>query len=487
MQLRGFHAALEERVEAEDSMEKKKGKLKTAADYGHAMQRLMRYRSYSRILHLFERMKSNGVTIDVRIYTAVMKVHSRMNNMDMVKRIFDDVIASGLEPNIYLFNTLIHAYTNTGEIDAAFEAFHKMQKDYKILPDPVPYRSLITVCSKGKDVNRARETFDEMNEKFVGHVRGYNTMLEVYAENGDSDTAEAFLEECHDLMATMSEKGIKPQVLTYVPLIKLYAKLGRSKEALGYFKESVGDGAEPTLTSFDTVLRSLADLEITDEEVETHIVYCLNRIKELKLTPVHSIFGGILKLYEGKRGLSKALGFFKKLSEINMKGAGRCGENYAVQLELVQRLWDNGTYSQVEALAKVSEVVESMKTSRIDLSHRGYKIWVTMCFKASDVERALECWSDFKAKHHRPSAEIVEPVIRLLLDQDRVDDAVQVLKDVQNAKKTTPIEGLYEAVLAYCAEKSDTENAKTILEYMKEAEMRPNETIQEHLDTLQLV
>ena len=483
MPLRGFHAALEERVEANDSIKKKKGKLATAADYSRAMERLMRNRSYPRILDLFEEMKSNGVTIDVRIYTAVMKAHSRMHNMDMVKRIFDDVITSGLEPNIYLFNTLIDAYTNTGEIDAAFEAFHKMQKDYKILPDPMSYRSLITVCGKGKDVNRAREIFDEMNEKFGGDVRGYNAMLSIYSRNGDS---EAFLKECNDLVASMKEKRIKPQVLTYVPLIKLCAKLGRSKEALDYLKESVGDGVERDLCAFNSVLLSLLDLELTDEELETHIIYCLNQTKKLKFKPLHTIFGGIIELYKRKGDLSKASRLLTKLSG-KKNSAGRCGERFAAQFEIVQRLWENGTYSQEEALIRISEVVKSMEALGASLSGYGYRIWFTMCFKASNVELALKCWNFFVAEYHRPSAEITQSMIRLLLDQDRVDDAVQVLKDMLKAKDVAPSEGLYEAMLAYCAEKSDTENAKTILEYMKEAEVRPNEAIQEHLDTLQLV
>ena len=473
-------------------MRKKPPLLRKTADYGREMRRLMHERSYSRVLDLFEEMKSRGVSIDVGIYIAVMKTYSRMNNINMVKGVFDDLVTSGIKPDKYLFNTLIYAYTNTGDVDAAFETFHTMQKDYAIEPDPASYRSLISVCNSRKDANRAKETFDELVEKFgANDVRSFNVMLEVYAENVDSDTGETYLQECKDLMALMRSKNIRPESFTYVPLIKLYGKLGRLDEALDYLKESVSIDAGPNLTAFDYVFRSLADLEMTDEELETHIVYCLDRMKELKLEPSHIIFEDIVQLFERKGDMSKALEFLSKLSKKDMDGAGRNANNIAAQLEIVQRLWENGAYSQEEAMTKVSEVVITMKSLRVVLTLRGYRIWFAMCLKASDVKFALQCWLDFTGKHDWPSAGMTQSMIRLALDHDQVDYAVQVLKTVRYAmqrnEEITPTQGPYEAVLAHCAKTSDTEHAKTVHEYMKEAKVKPNDAIQEHLSALQLI
>ena len=493
MQRRGLHDAPEEHQEVDDDfMRKKRRPRNHTSDYSREMGLLMRDRAYSRVLELFEEMKARDVTIDVGIYMNVMKTYSRMNNLDMVKQVFDEIVAKGLTPSNYIFNTLIYAYASTGEVDAAFEAFHKMQEDYKIKPDPVTYRSLITVCGRGKDVDRAKQIFNETMEKFtVKDVRNYNVMLDVYAENVDSDTGEEYLQECKDLMALMKSRNVRPQSFTYVPLIKLSGKLGRSDEALGYLKESVSSGVMLTLSSFDFVFRSLLFLELTDEELETHITYCFNRMNELKLRATHVTFGGIIDLYEKKGDLTKALKLLKKLPLNDLEGAGRRGENFAAQIEIIQRLWENGTYSQDEALTQVSEVVKTMKSLSIALSYRGYMTWIAMCLKASNVEHALQCWKGFTEEFRWPSAKMTESMIRLALDHDRMDDAMQVLEDVKKAVKkdsaVTPTQGPYEAVLAHCAKTSDTEHAKTVHEYMKEAKVEPNEAIQEHLSALQLV
>ena len=493
MQLRCFHAALGEHPVVDDFLCRNRGLMRDAVDYNNEMRRLMRERSYSRVLDLFEEMKSRGITIDVGIYTLVMKAHSRMNNLDMVKQVFDDVITSGIKPDKFLFNTLIFAYANTGEVDAAFETFHKMQKDYNIPPNPVAYRSLITVCGSGKDVNRAKETFNETIERFgVEDVRNLNVLFEVYAENADSDTGEAYLQECKDLLASMKSKGIRPQAFTYVPLIKLCGKVGRSDEALAYMKESVSSNVEIALASFDHVFRSLIDLEATDEKLETCLVYCLERMKELRMKPSHFTFEGIVDLYEARGDVSKALEFLMKLSKETVDPVVRSGESFAAQLEIIQRLWDCGRYSQGEALAKTSEVLERMKLCHILLSYRGYRTWFIMCLKASDVERALECWNTFTRGNRRPSAGMTQSMIQLALEHDRVDDAVRVLKVAQqiaqNDRKNqiTMPEGPYETILAYCAGESDTENAKAVFEYMKKAKVEPNAAIQKHLGTLQL-
>ena len=488
MQLRRFHAAPEEQnLELDDFMRKKPRLLRNTADYGREMSRLMRDHSYSRIIDLFEEMKTREVAIDVQIYVAVMKAYSRKSNVAMVKRMFQDVVTSGLMPDKFLFTTLIYAYSITGEVDAAFEEFYAMQKDYAIQPDVLVYRTLISVCGSGKDVDRARRTFNELVDKFGGDVRSLNVLLAVYAENVDSATGETYLQECKDLMVLMRSMEIKPEVFTYVPLIKLCGKLGRSKDALRYLNESLSGDVTIVRPSFYFLIRSLADLELTDEELETHIVFCLDRMKQLNVELSYITFVGVIELYEKKGDMSKALGFLKKLCTNDMDGAGRSEKNFGAQLEIVRRLWENGTYSQEEAMTEVSEVVKTMKSLGISLTYRGYKTWLTMCLKASDVERALECWNDFTEGDHWPSIGMTESMIRLLLDHDRVDDAVQVLKVVQKNEQVTPTEGPYEAVLAHCAQKSDTEHAKTVHEYMKEAKVEPNEAIQEHLSALQLV
>ena len=488
MQLRKFHAPVEEHPPVNDFFRKKPRILRDTIDYGREMRRLLREGSYSRVLVLFDEMKSRRIGVDVMIYTAVMKAHSRMNNVDMVKRVFNEIEMLGLEPDKYLFNTLIYAYINTGEVDAAFEVFRKMREDCNIPPDSVAYRSLVIVCGKGKDVDRARETFNEMIEKFrTIDVRDFNAMLEVYAENADSDTGEAYLQECKELMAAMKSKGIKPQAFTYVPLIKLCGKLGRLDEALGYLKESVSSDAEVIPASFSFLFRSLADLQLTDEEFETHVVYCFDRMAELKMKPSHFTFGAIIDLYEVRGDVSNALEFLMKLSKTSNEIVGLSRENFASQLEIVQRLWDCGRLSQEEALAKATEVLETMKSLDVSMSYRGYKIWFTMCLKASDVKRAFECWNDFMSGDRWPSAGMTQFMIRLALDHDRVNDAVRVLKFLQNEKKIMLTKDTYEAILAHCAEKSDTETAKTVFECMQEAKVKPNEATQEHLATLQLV
>ena len=491
MQLCDYHSLSKRHRAVDDSLHRRPHPLKHTADYAHEMRRLLREDSYPHILDLFEEMKSRRITANVIVYTVVMKAHSWMKNVDMVTRVFNESMTSRIKPDKFLFNTLIFSYANAGDVDAAFEAFHKMQKDYSIPPNPVAYRSLITVCGKGKDVDRARETFNEMMEKLrTVDVRNFNVMLEVYAENADRDTGEAYLRECKELMAAMKSKGIKPEAFTYVPLIKLCGKLGRSDKALHYLKKSVSRKVKLTVPFFDFVIGSLADLQLTDEELETHIIHCFDRMTKFKMLPSYFTFRAIIDLYEARGDASMALGFLTKLSKTRMDIGIRGGDNFAAQLETVQRLWESGKYSQEEALAKTAEVLETMKSLRISLSNRGYKTWFTMCLKASDVERALFCWNHFTRRSRWPSAGMTQSMIRLALDHGRADDAVRALKYVQkmvrNGNENMLIEDTYETILAHCAAENDTMNARTIFACMKEAKVKPNTAIRKHLGVLQL-
>ena len=488
--LRWFHVVSEKQhPEMDNIMPEKYRLLKRTSDYVREMRQLIRDRSYSRILDLFEDMKSRSIPFDVAVCMLVIKAYLRMNNVDMVKRVLDDIMASRLKlDKRELFNSIIRDCENTGDVDAAFKLYRQMQKDDRILPDSATYRSLINVCRRGKDVNRARKVFNEMVKKVGAKVGGFNAMMEVYVENVDSDTGEAYLRECKYLLSLIKSKKIQLHADTYLYLVKLSGKLGRLDEALGYLKKSVSSDLGPSLATFDSIFRSLVDLEMTEEELETHLVYCLDRMKELKLKPTFVTFRSIMQLYEKKGDVGKALGFLAKLPRKHIHDADSNGEIFAAQLEIVERLWENGTYSQDEALTKLSETVKTMKTLQVLLSYRGYRTWLTMCLKASDVERALECYNDYVTGFRWPSADITQSMIRLVLDHDRVDDAVLVLKKaVQKDKKVTNKKGFYEAVLAYCDAKNDTENAKKVYGCMKEEKVKPNEAIQEHLRALKLI
>ena len=485
MQFRGFHATVAEQRDPEEVMEAIIRQLKSTDDYARVMRRLSRDQSYSRVVDLYEDMKSCGVEINASAYTALMKAHSRMGNPDKVKSIFEEAVEKGVTPDKWMINTLIYTYSNTGDMEAAFDILHKMP-EYGVQPDSVTYRSLINVCGKGKDVDRARKTFDEMLEKFKWDTRTINSMIEVYAENADSDTGEAYLQESKNLVKMLKSKRLKIDAFTYVHMIKLCSKLGKSDEAMDYFQLALGDDLQLSISSFDIIFQCMADMKLTDEEVENLLVLCIQRMKKLDIRPSYLTFNNIMKLCEARGDVSKAFGLFTKLTEGELADTGRSAECFSVQVKIIERMLDSGAYSREEALIKMDTVLERMKMFGISLMLAGYRARFNICLKTSDVERAFECWNDYAKGNRVPSATMTESMIRLTLDHDRVDDAVKLVKFMQKDKNIPPTEGTYEAIFAYCAEKNDAENAKTVLKFMKEKQVKASKVIQGHVDALEL-
>ena len=476
-----FHAAVADHEEAAHDIERIKRRLRTTKDYLRAMHRMLRDQSYSQVIYLYEDMQSNKVQIDAAIYTAVMKAYSRMKNHGMVKGMFDQIVAAGVKPDKFLVNTLIFSYYHTSDIEAAFEVFHKMP-EYGIPPDPVTYRSLMIVCGKAKDVARARETFNEMREKLEQiDARSVNAMLDVYAENVDTANGEAYLQECKNLIEMMNSMEIKVGAFIYLTMIKLCSKIGKTDEVVTYLQKCLDDDTPLNLAAFDTIFDSLATLELMDEELETHLLSCFSRMQELDLRPSSVTFKHIMEFYETRGDVSKAFGFFAKLEQM-----GRSADCFSIQLEIIERLLESGAYSREEALTKMASVLDKMKLFGVSLTYSGHLTRFAICRKASDVERAFECWNEYGTGGRVPSVKMAESMVQLTLNHDRVDDAVNLVRFMQKEKEIQPTEGTYEAILAYCAGKSDMKNAKTVLEYMKGAKVQPNEVIRGHIDALQL-
>ncbi|EIN04319.1 hypothetical protein PUNSTDRAFT_76526 [Punctularia strigosozonata HHB-11173 SS5] len=97
--------------------------------------------------------------------------------------LFDEAQARGVQPNVYLYNTIISKLAKARKADHAIELFQQMKAN-NIRPTSVTYGAIISACCRVGDAHSAELLFQEMASQpnFKPRVPPFNTMMQLYTQ-----------------------------------------------------------------------------------------------------------------------------------------------------------------------------------------------------------------------------------------------------------------------------------------------------------------
>lgn len=284
------------------------------------LQELGRQGHANAALEVFQWMELQGwCRLDPHLYTTVIDTLGSSGCLDLAEKIFTDMNES-VQKDTVLYNSLLHARSQAGQVDAAVELFQSMKEKNcrpdlytyntimnmyvkaetglaKVLsvfkemcllgiqPDVVSYDILLAACASGERVKEAQRIFGAMKKRGVKPtVVTYTSLITVYAQTGDFRSAmQVFgemaaekcepnvktftslinacrggghIEEAQTIFEAMKEYGVKPNVMTYNALINVYTERGEHGRAQSIFLEMVQAGLQPTGVSFTVLMSS---------------------------------------------------------------------------------------------------------------------------------------------------------------------------------------------------------------------------------------
>nr|XP_043616202.1 pentatricopeptide repeat-containing protein At5g66631 [Erigeron canadensis] len=142
--------------------------------YTSILKTLAKCKMDSEALETLDEMILSGLSPDIQTYSGLMRHFALDGNIKMVQRLFGVVKQSGLEPDAFMFKVLISAYCNSNRAVLAHRAFEDM-KTFKVKPDIFTKRVLVKSLWKEGKIREAaavEETLAETNDVFIGTFRG---------------------------------------------------------------------------------------------------------------------------------------------------------------------------------------------------------------------------------------------------------------------------------------------------------------------------
>ncbi|KAL2933829.1 hypothetical protein RDABS01_016948 [Bienertia sinuspersici] len=223
-----------------------------------------------------EDMLSAGVTPNTVTWSSLISACANAGLVDQATRLFEEMLMAGSQPNSQCFNTLLHACVEGCQYDRAFRLFYtwksngspenfiddpianedeissvrytdedsslstsqiftasrhmSVAKGIPFRPTTTTYNILLKAC--GTDFYRAKALMDEMRSLGLSpnHI-SFSILIDICGGAGN-------IEGALQLLKTMVDIGIKPDVIAYTTAIKVtYNTLLRARSTYGSLQE----------------------------------------------------------------------------------------------------------------------------------------------------------------------------------------------------------------------------------------------------------
>merc|ERR1719326_1674809 len=151
-------------------------------------------------------MKPRDLMLDSQLSSVVMKAATQAGQVPLAQRLFEQ--ASGdLQQHV----TMIKACGRKQDLGGAKRAFDRLKQSGAPM-SPLIYNCLLDACIQCGDVEGAEAHFAQMKQLDYADVVSYNTILKAHLQAGRSD-------EAHRLLREMADRGLPANKVTYNELL----------------------------------------------------------------------------------------------------------------------------------------------------------------------------------------------------------------------------------------------------------------------------
>eukprot|EP01018_Ginkgo_biloba_P010349 Gb_07336 [translate_table: standard] len=238
------------------------------------------------VLTLFCQMQRAGIQPDLFTIASVLPACANLEALEQGKEIHEELIRSGFQPDVIVWNALVDMYAKCGSIENARYVFDKMPQR-----DVVSWNVIIAGYAQNGNVVEALKLFQAMPER---DAVSWNTMIAGYAQNG-------YIQEAAELF----EKMPRQDVVSWNTMIAGYAQSGHVDEALELFQNMPGRD----VVSWNSMIAGYAQ--------NGHIDEALKLFQRMPARNVVS-WNAMLAGYVQKGCVEKATELFEKMPERNV-------------------------------------------------------------------------------------------------------------------------------------------------------------------------
>ena len=329
-----------------------------------------------------------------------------------------------LQPNVVVYNILLKAMANAGQVDRATEVMRYMLKSDGskcIRPDQTSFTTLLTAYAKSNEkdaMQQAELLLNEMesmeednhpNKIQYGESTGmvdnakpnrftYTAVINGWARQGNGDRAENLLYRLMRKYLETKDPGLRPDVIVFNNVLLAWVRSGNPLRADQLLRSMIHEAEwciRPNLRSFNTVLASWARVG-APEEAEALLTSMHRKSKDggFYVPPDIISYNTCLDAWSKasqhrQDACDRAEAILRHMEKLHKtNGENRLKPNVRTWNTVINSVAKAGKVNRAEDL--LEEFIAASKSDRVD-GIPNIRTWNTVigaCLKGGDAERA---------------------------------------------------------------------------------------------------
>lgn len=499
------------------------------------------------------------ITMNVSIYTDLIRLYVYLNDYKKAVELYDEMKEKKIVPKVSTNNLVLKAYGELKLLHESHALYKKMKEDPLDTkrPDKYTYATMMRLCDTTSDSAKLDEIITDISESGRKlDAQNYALAISVYERLGHREKAkvlfyrmradgfipneitytrmislyglqETDVEKAESVLAEMKKYGLKPNVATFMVLVKMYARAGDIINAEKTLNEMIFAGWKPNSATYLEVLDMCLNLDRIEDLIELvrkmvsrghlHIVTYTQLINKLakknKLREAETLFqemithggpllpnawsyGIMIHMYSRLGDEEQAEYLYKQMEDqeipINQviftemidlhRRAGninRVNELYAeakkkkIPLDVVaySSLMDAHRLSHNEE--QTLQIFQEMIKRRVKPNEWPYTILLNMYRISGKYEEAEELFRQMMEKGPTPNVVTINTMINMYAKIQKIPQAEKYFSEMK-LRGITPDVVTYTSMIEMYRKIQDHVKAEKIIMEMKERNVRPN-------------
>ncbi|KAJ4818257.1 Pentatricopeptide repeat (PPR) superfamily protein [Rhynchospora pubera] len=393
---------------------------------------------------LFDKMPKLGCTPNLISYTTLIKGYCSAGKTSSATELLQKTIGEPGEFKVdtVAFSTVIDGLCKDGAVSKAFHLFEQMHS-LRVLPDTVMYNTLINGLCKQGAIQKALLLLDCMASKGLQpNIVTYNTLVDGLCKKGllenpgkllqyiiykghkpdvvtytaviDALCKNEEIEKAEELLNDMISRGVQPNVVTYNTLIDGLCKMNKLENAMHWLDEMVSKGMSPNIMTYNIVMNALCKEGETDK-VEDLLDNMISRRLQPDVVTYNTLLARFCKIKE----LENAK---KCMREMVSKG---------IPPSIVS--WN----TIIDAFCSTDDVMDVLINMVLCYGARDNSAYISLIkayIKRGNIDEAMCVLKKVKQQGFKPDIDAYSPIKEMLLEMGRVDDAKELVAEINENK-----------------------------------------------------
>jgi len=220
-----------------------------------------------RFRQLFDAMSKWSAAADALTYNVVIKMCARAGRKDLVARVLERMLSSGLAPCATTFHSLVAAFVGFGDITTAERIVQAMREERKDICSLL--RAVAMDCDGATDVEEGAALLDDivagakqgqgsdevprLPKAYPPNARVYTTLMKGYMNAGRADDVVAVLRAMRQEAQTAPAS--RPDHVTYTTVISALVGAGDVERAHAVLDEMAAAGVPANRVTYNVLLK----------------------------------------------------------------------------------------------------------------------------------------------------------------------------------------------------------------------------------------